>query len=509
MELKSKRRGVLAPASLSVPCRHRVAYIVMKYASKGEGNERMVTKTERLKLYEIVGENRVRAVLRAVQDIPAEKPDIAKILSVVDTTIAATGTAIPNKVVVQGTATVQIIYVAALADQPVHHTHQEIPFMQFVDVPGAEPGMNVLIRTKVEFVNAVMRGPRTIEIEIIVEIFAKVAQLVQLDVVTDVSFKSIPAKVTKELLKVEHVMGENYAQVNLRNTLSVPAGKPAMQKILNIVGWQVSITEIRVIPDRVIIQGTLTTQIIYVAATPDQPVHHMHQTVNFLSFVDVPGAMPGMMVEVFPSMEFAQATMVDPTTLLQEVILKLFVKVTQIEQLKVVVDVRSDRVPIKLETRLVRVSEVVNEATRQVNIRRQVTVPAGKPNIQKILGVFDTRVTINTAEALPNKVVIRGTVGIQVIYVAALPDQPVHHMEVTVDFMEYVDIPGAAPGMEVQVHPTVSYVNVQTVPPGELPEGGTREVLIDMILDLFVKVTKMVQMKVVTDVSTPEGWLDW
>ncbi|HHY47977.1 MAG TPA: DUF3794 domain-containing protein [Firmicutes bacterium] len=469
----------------------------------------MVLKKERLKLYEVVGENRTRAVLRSVADIPAEKPDIQKILSVVNVTVSATGTPIPNKVIVQGTATAQIIYVAALPDQPVHHTSQTINFMQFVDVPGTEPGMTVLVRTRVDFVNAVMRGPRTIEIEIILEIFAKVAQLVQLDVVTDVSFKSIPAKVVKELAKVEHVMGENFAQVNLRETLTVPAGKPEMQKILSIVGWEVRFTETRVIPDKVIVEGTITTQIIYVAALPDQPVHHMHQTVRFLSFIDVPGALPGMTVEVFPTVEFAQATMTSPTTLLQEIILRLFVKVTQVEQLRVVIDVRSDKVPIKLETRLVRMSEVVGEALRQVNIRRQMMVPAGKPNVQKVLGVFDTRVEIRNVEALPNKVIVQGTIVVQIVYVAAEPAQPVHHMEERIEFTEYVDIPGAAPGMDVQVHPTVSFVNVQMVPVGELPYGGTNEVLIDMILDLFVKVTKIVQKHVVTDVSTPEGWLDW
>ncbi len=57
-----------------------------------------------------------------------------------------------GKVILEGTLVLQIIYVAAEPDQPVHHAHVEIPFTTFVDLPGAYPGMNILVRPRVEFV---------------------------------------------------------------------------------------------------------------------------------------------------------------------------------------------------------------------------------------------------------------------------------------------------------------------------------------------------------------------
>ena len=58
------------------------------------------------------------------------------------------------------------------------------------------------------------------------------------------------------------------------------AGKPPVQKILNVVSTEIITDEVRIIPDLVIIQGRVRTQVIYVAAEPDQPVHHMHLEVR-------------------------------------------------------------------------------------------------------------------------------------------------------------------------------------------------------------------------------------
>ncbi|MEW6227696.1 MAG: DUF3794 domain-containing protein [Bacillota bacterium] len=470
----------------------------------------MVLRRERLKLFEVVGENVVNVTLRSVQPVPAGKPDVQKILSIVNVTVSATGTPLPNKVVVEGTATVQTIYVAALPDQPVHHMEHTISFLQFVDVPGAQPGMTVLVRPRVTFSDIVIRAPREVEIELIIELFVKVTMLVQLDVVTDVMFKSIPVKVDKQLVRAERVIGENTGQVILSNVLPVPPGKPPVQKILSIISTEVLPTEVRVIPDLVIIQGQVRTQILYVAAQPDQPVHQMHQTVNFLVTIRIPGAMPGLMVEIFPTVEFARATVVDPMTIMQDLIINVFAKVTEIQQLRIVTDVRSDRIPINVIWQLVAIEDVVNEVTQQVNVRQETTIPQAKPPAAKIIEVFSSAVQITRADILDGKVIIEGTLVLQVIYVAAQPDQPVHHTHLEIPFTTFVELPGAFPGMNLLVRPRVEFASVQLLPVGVTPPPtiGTRDILVDAIIELFVKVTKTVQKRVVTDVLVPEEFRD-
>jgi hypothetical protein len=470
----------------------------------------MVLRRERLKLFEVVSETVTTVTLRSIQSVPAGKPDVQKILSIANVTVSATGTPLPNKVVIEGTATVQTIYVAALPDQPVHHMEHVISFLQFADVPGTQPGMTVILKPRVKFSDIVIRSPREVEIEIIIEFFVKVIRLVQLDVVTDVMFKSVPVKVDKQLFRVERVRGENTGQVILSNMVPVPAGKPPVQKILNVVSTEIITDEVRIIPDLVIIQGRVITQVIYVAAEPDQPVHHMHLEVNFLANIRIPGAVPGLMTEIFPSVEFVQVSIVNPTTVMQDLILSIFVKVTEIQQLRVVTDVRSDRIPINAVRQLVAIEDVVNEKSQQINIRREVEIPQEKPPAQKILQIFSSSVDITRSDILDGKVILEGTLVLQIIYVAAEPDQPVHHAHVEIPFTTFVDLPGAYPGMNLLVRPRVEFVTVQFLPVGVTPppEIGTRDLLVDAIIEVFVKVTKTVQKYVVIDVIVPQGFRD-
>lgn len=292
--------------------------------------------------------------------------------------------------------------------------------------------------------------------------------------------------------------------------LPVPAGKPPVQKILNVVSTEIITDEVRIIPDLVIIQGRVRTQVIYVAAEPDQPVHHMHLEVNFLANIRIPGAVPGLMAEIFPSVEFVQVSIVNPTTVMQDLILSIFVKVTEIQQLRVVTDVRSDRIPINAVRQLVAIEDVVNEKSQQINIHREVEIPEEKPPAQKILQIFSSTVDITRSDILDGKVILEGTLVLQIIYVAAEPDQPVHHAHVEIPFTTFVDLPGAYPGMNLLVRPRVEFATVQFLPVGVTPppEIGTRDLLVDAIIEVFVKVTKTVQKYVVIDVIVPQGFRD-
>ncbi|HAV21193.1 MAG TPA: peptidoglycan-binding protein, partial [Firmicutes bacterium] len=201
----------------------------------------------------------------------------------------------------------------------------------------------------------------------------------------------------------------------------------------------------------------------------DQPVHHMHLEVNFLANIRIPGAVPGLMAEIFPSVEFVQVTIVNPKTVMQDLILSIFVKVTEIQQLRVVTDVKSDRIPINAVRQLVAIEDVVNEKSQQINIRREVEIPEEKPPAQKILQIFSSTVEITRADILDGKIILEGVLVLQIIYVAAEEDQPVHHAHVEIPFTSFVDMPGAYPGMNVLVRPRVEFVTVQFLPVGVTP----------------------------------------
>ena len=88
-----------------------------------------------------------------------------------------------------------------------------------------------------------------------------------------------------------------------------------------------------VIEDKVIIQGVVHKQIFFI--NEDNLEIHQSEDVPFSTFVDIPGAVPGMDVRIKPVIETVLFELLDSTTLRQKVVVELFIKVTESQQLQV------------------------------------------------------------------------------------------------------------------------------------------------------------------------------
>lgn len=106
------------------------------------------------------------------------------------------------------------------------------------------------------------------------------------------------------------------------------------------------------------------------------------------------------------------------------------------------------------------VRQVIGEAEKQKSLDIHVRVPDRKPEIEQIVDVFVKDVEVNSIDVITNKVIVRGEFEIKAIYVACLPDQPVHAVEVK-HFKWTVDIPieGARKGMDAEATVDVEYVD--------------------------------------------------
>ncbi|MPL69009.1 hypothetical protein SDC9_14742 [bioreactor metagenome] len=106
------------------------------------------------------------------------------------------------------------------------------------------------------------------------------------------------------------------------------------------------------------------------------------------------------------------------------------------------------------------VRQVIGEAEKQKSLDIHVRVPDRKPEIEQIVDVFVKDVEVNSVDVITNKIIVRGDFEIKAIYVACLPDQPVHAVEVK-NFKWTVDIPieGARKGMDAEATVDVEYVD--------------------------------------------------
>ena len=247
------------------------------------------------------------------------------------------------------------------------------------------------------------------------------------------------------LVRAEVVVGENTRQVLVESTVTL--NQPAV-KSRNITAT-VGDLSTEVIAGKVVIQGVVRKQIFFVGE--DNVVHHQSEDLSFSTFVEIFGAEPGLNVEVEPSIAHIGFVLLNPTVL-------------------------AGTGP------LVRLDQVIGENTRQELIESQVTL--GTPAVK----VTEIRAAIQnvTTDVIEDKVIVQGVIHKQIFFVGE--DNVERHQAEDVEFSTFVDIPGAAPGMDVEVVPTVEFVDFELLSPTLLLEK--------VVVELFVKVTQGIQINV-------------
>ncbi len=359
-----------------------------------------------------------------------------------------------DKVIIQGILHKQIFFVGE--DNIVHHQSEEVPFSTFVEVPGAEPGHNVQIHPIIETVIFTLLTTTLLHQKVVIEFFVKVTETRQLNILEGEG----------PLVRVDKVVGDATKQELIENMVTL--ANPAIK--IDDITAEIRNLSVDVIEDKVVVQGVVHKQIFYVGT--DNIEYHQGEDVEFSTFVDVPGATPGMDVVVEPTIEFIHFELLNPTTLLQKVVVEFFIKVTESVQINVQLGTGA---LLKLDT-------VVGERTSQILVESIAKLNQAAAKVREIMA----RVEKITAEVIEDKVIIQGFVHKQIFFINE-DNLEVHQAE-DVPFSTFVDLPGAAKGMDVRIEPIIETILFELLDATTLRQK--------VVIEFFIKVTESQQLQV-------------
>jgi len=313
------------------------------------GPDDLQVLTKNIRIEDVIGDTRVQHIVKSDVSVPEGKPDIEEIIKVEAKARKTDVKIIDDKVIVEGVLEVGVLYVASMPApplQPVHFMEVEVPFTVFAEVPGARHHMAKTIRLDVEHMKGRRKDARTLSVEAIIRLKVRVFQTKMLDVVVDLFSPSKELTIDKTRLKVDEVIGEDENQEVIRDTLTVPEGKPDIEQIFK-TRCRAEVTGARIIDDKVIVEGTLFIETLYVAQMPSpplQPVHFMEHEIDFTTFVEIPGAKEHMTLDFDVDVEHCSATVRgnDPRKFDVRAILRLDAKVTRAIDIEVVLDVEEE-----------------------------------------------------------------------------------------------------------------------------------------------------------------------
>lgn len=422
-----------------------------------------VTK-KRLRVEMVLGENTNQVTLTSDIRFPVE---VKKIKDVHTDIRNLSAKPIKDKVIVEGILHKQIAWVAecdgvydglkyeagGVYDLPVDEK-----FTHFVDLPGATPESTVTVDARVEYVDHAEKttgdkdSPDIWKQTVIIELFVRVTQAIDADVVTDVSSASMDLNVVKDRCTVESVVGEASRQVNIAADIQFP------RNVAKIKDVQTRLRDVdtEVLQDKVIVKGVLHKQIYYI----EEGSQRMFETSvdeEWSEYVDLPGVEPGMDVTASAVVEFAEVELKtgQKNKARQTAIIKLNVKAMRDVTLDFVSDVTGEN--IRVIRGSLKCENVIGAGTSQVALREDVIF---EQPVKKIMTV-DSKVNFNRKDTkvLPDKVVVEGILHKQVFYVG-LCDEAVWEKSLDEPFTTFIDIPGATPHMNVSVKGRVEHVDL-------------------------------------------------
>jgi hypothetical protein len=263
------------------------------------------------KVEEFIGENTVQELAENV--ITLNLPAV-KVREIVARLQDFTTHVIADKVIVQGTIHKQIFFIGV--DNIEHHQAEDIPFSVFLDIPGAEPGDNVHLNSRIEAILFELTSATTLRQKVIIAIQAIITREVQLNLVLGVG----------PLFKAEQVVGENTKQVLVVHreiipiiTPTVVLSEPVIFPVEEIVGRQQIIvrntvelpepaSEIKnieaavmnetfnVITDGVVVAGQVDKTVNFIGT--DNIVKTVSEEVPFSILVSIPGITSAQVTNV-------------------------------------------------------------------------------------------------------------------------------------------------------------------------------------------------------------------
>lgn len=432
----------------------------------------MLVKADR-----VVGENTVRATVGSACALPRPAARIVDIVaSLRDLTFAV------QTELVQISATLrELIYYVGPGDQIYQHT-ESVPVTALADIPGAEPGMVARVDGMVLGVTRALASPYQVDQTATLEFLVRVTQTQSL---------RLALATAGPLYMVDRVIGESTVPSVVEAATELPL--PALE-IRDVIATLNGVSN-EVLTNQVIVRGSVVREIFYVST--DSVERCFQEEVPFTQAIPLDGARAGMRSEAAPRIERVDREMRASTTVNHRVALATYAQVSEAVQVRLATSPTGP---------LLRVDRVATENAKQVMIESTGCLTEPASSVRNI----HVTVTDLAHEVLRNKVIIQGVLHQQVFYVGA--QDLVQHQVEDVPFCVFVDTPGARPGMNAYVTPSVEYVQCQLVADGSCPptESPEEDLLLRglhqrVVVELFVKVTDEAQIRAtVSGTSTPQ-----
>lgn len=297
-EINDRKVSVRAMADIEGKAYEKVEVeAIEKINDLSEEQQRLYTvKTE------VIGaEARERFKINEEITLPNSKPSINDIISVDTNIINPDFTPMEDMVEVRGDIAVTMLYSSdegAMAE--VYEF--DIPFNGSVDVPGARENMSVNgtfdISEVFYSVDENSEGEnRVINMEALVFTELQLTEATENEILEDAYSINQDIKIDTIRICTSNVVSRNKSQYPVKEIMTLSDEAPDMLQIFK-TGGRPYIDDIKIYENKVVIEGIINVDIMYITGNDQKPVYNYNGVIPFSQTIDARGAEEGMKADV-------------------------------------------------------------------------------------------------------------------------------------------------------------------------------------------------------------------
>lgn len=301
-------------------------------------------------------------------------------------------------------------------------------------------------------------------------------------------------KLQNEHIKLSEVVCSRYCQTTVENDVIVPDIKPDILKILQVSN-SVVITQKNIQPDKVYLQGIIRVNILYLPDNDDLgAVKAINANLDFNHTIEAKGAKPGMALWVDSECEPPEHTTVNSRKLNIRSKISFGVRLSQSSEIELATGIGDDE-PIQLKETQLKIYNPCIDAERDIIIRENLEIPAGKPSIREALKL-SVSPSSTELRLLGGKAVAKGEIKICTLYCGECEQCSIEYTEHSVSFSEILEIDGLSETMNGEIDYTLKDLNWEIC---QDPDGDKRIISCEIVLTAAVCAFETVECHAIED----------
>lgn len=268
--------------------------------------------------------------------------------------------------------------------------------------------------------------------------------------------------------------------------------------ISNIISQKETVTadNVSVRGNQIVINGTISYSILYYSEGMDMATG-IEGEIPFEESIKIPGMEEGSDADVNLVVLSASAKLIDSMNFIYKAQIMAYITVEKIEDLEAVTG--TDNQNIMIRHKNIEGLSIVANKTDTFRINDRLSVPSGKPAIDKIVWK-DVRIKNVNTKLMDGMIHIGGELYVFVLYIPDAENAPQQWIETSLNFGGTIEAGEATEDMVSYIWADLHNVNIEAMLD---QDNENRNLDISAVLKLYIKLYEEKKMEMIEDVYSP------